>query len=259
MLRILERVYFALSLALGRVLRGSRYATVDVVCDVDAAHVRKRRLWYAPLLVALGGPLVRVLDTGVRVLAQAEWEAREGLLYEQLYGKAMQVDDRGHLLLPVLGQRTLAALLEDPRVGETERFRAIELATQALAQFHHRGFTHGDAMAENVLVDVEGGLARWFDFETVHDARRSGAWCRADDVRALLATSLHRTALPRYERVIRLVMDAYSDVRIAASVLDAFDSPLHRPLSFHLGQAPLSFHQHRAIASLLRERVGSPL
>ena len=51
-----------------------------------------------------------------------------------------------------------------------------------------------DAMAENVLVDLDAGVARWFDFETVHEASRPQIWRRADDVRALLATCLLRTA-----------------------------------------------------------------
>ena len=58
------------------------------------------------------------------------------------------------------------------------------------------GFTHGDAMAENVMVDLEAGVAHWFDFETIHDSRRPMAWRRADDVRALLVTCLVRT-VPR--------------------------------------------------------------
>ena len=61
---------------------------------------------------------------------------------------------------------TLATLLEDPELEESVRKRAIELAVVALAEFHHLGFTHGDAMAENVMVDLEAGVAHWFDFET---------------------------------------------------------------------------------------------
>ena len=45
------------------------------IVDQDGERqVRKRRLFYAPLLVWMGGPLVRILDTGGRVLPQRDWE-----------------------------------------------------------------------------------------------------------------------------------------------------------------------------------------
>jgi hypothetical protein len=56
--------------------------------------------------------------------------------------------------------------------SSTSRYgkRAIGHAVIALAELHHLGFTHGDAMAENVTVDLEAGVARWFDFETIHES-----------------------------------------------------------------------------------------
>ena len=156
--------------------------------------MRKRRLFYAPLLVWMGGPLVRILDTGVRVLPQRDWEERERRIYRSLYGASIRIDADGTLVLPCLAGETLATLLEDPELEESVRKRAIERAVVALAEFHRLGFTHGDAMAENVLVDLEAGVAHWFDFETIHDSSRPMAWRRADDVRALLVTCLVRTA-----------------------------------------------------------------
>ena len=89
-------------------------------------------------------------------------------------------------------------VLDDPNLEESLRKRAIELAVVALAEFHRLGFTHGDAMAENVLIDLDRGLAHWFDFETVHDSSRPITWRRADDVRALLVTCMVRT-VPKNE------------------------------------------------------------
>jgi protein-S-isoprenylcysteine O-methyltransferase Ste14 len=87
----------------------------------------------------------------------------------------------------------LVALQEDPELQESVRKRAIKRAVIALAEFHRLGFTHGDAMADNVVVDLEAGVAHWFDFETIHDSRRPMTWRRADDVRALIVTCLIRT------------------------------------------------------------------
>ncbi len=121
-------------------------------------QVRKSRLFYAPLLIWLGGPLVRILDTGVRVLRQRDWEEREQRIYQSLRGTSIRIDADGTLVLPCLAGETLATLLEDPALEESVRKTAIERAVVALAEFHRLGFTHGDAMAENVLISRPGRL-----------------------------------------------------------------------------------------------------
>ena len=196
-----ERAYFVLCSALGRLLRSAAYSKARIVEQDGERQVRKRRLFYAPLLVWMGGPLVAILDTGVRVLRQREWEERERLMYWRLHGASIRIENDGTLILPCLAGETLAALLEDPTLEEPVRKRIIEQAVVALAEFHRLGFTHGDAMAENVL--IESDAARWFDFETVHDSRRPVAWRRADDVRALAVTCLVRTVRESHAGTLR--------------------------------------------------------
>jgi hypothetical protein len=251
-----DRAYFLLCSGLGRLLRAARYSTARIVEHDGELQVRKHRVFYAPLLVWLGGPLVRLLDTGVRVLPQRDWEERERQLYPSLTGHSIQVDADGALILPRLPGKTLATLLEDPELDESARQRAIELAVVALAGFHARGCTHGDAMAENVMVDLEAGAAHWFDFETIHDSSRPMAWRRADDVRALLVTCLVRTVPERHAEILQLILDVYADEEVARLLAASFTSVLRRPLTFHLAQAPLSFQCFREIARLLRERLG---
>ena len=262
-----ERAYFGLCLALGRLLRSAKYSSR--ASSRDELQVRKHRLFYAPLLVWLGGPLVRILDTGVRVLPQRDWEERERLIHRRLHGTSIRIDADGTLVLPCLAGETLATLLEDPELDECVRKTAIELAVVALVEFHRLGFTHGDAMAENVLVDLaprrgwgrpehssKGALrvAHWFDFETVHDPSRPMAWRRADDVRALLVTCLLRTVAEKRAETLRLILDAYADEGTTRLLATSFASVLRRPLVFHLAQAGLSFECYGEIASLLVER-----
>ena len=251
MRELAERAYFLLCLALGRLLRGGRYSKVWIREQNGEFQVRKRRLFYAPLLVWLGGPLVRILDTGVRVLPQRDWEEREALIYRSLYGTSIRIEADGTRVLPHLPGRTLACLLNDPELEESARQRAIEKAVVALADFHRQGFTHGDAMAENVMVDLEADVAQWFDFETVHDPERPMAWRRADDVRALLATCLVRTVPQEVARTLQLILDVYADDRVTRLLAPSFTSVWRRPLTFHLGQAGLSFQRFREIARSL--------
>lgn len=255
MRELAERAYFLLCLVLGRLLRSARYSEARIVHQDGELQVRKRRFFFAPLLVWMSNPLVRILDTGVRVLPQRDWEERERRIYRSLRGTSIRIDSDGMLVLPRLAGETLATLLEDPDLEESLRKRAIERAVVALAEFHHLGLTHGDAMAENVLVDLETGVANWFDFETIHDASRPMAWRRADDVRALLVTCLIRTVPERIAETLQLILDVYADERVTRLLATSFTSVLRRPLTFHLAQAGLSFQCFREIARLLRERL----
>ena len=249
------RAYFESCLLLGRLLRETRYSSIRIVDNAGVREVHKRRAPYAPLLVALGEPLVRALDTGVSVLAQADWERREFVLFETLYGKAVRVEGDGTLVLPYLPGRTLATILADRSLGPATPATAVQLAVAALADFHARGFTHGDAMAENAVVDLEEGVARWFDFETVHEPSRNETWRRADDVRALLATCVLRTPRANYAEVVDRILDGYGDTAIVRHLATAFSSTTQRVLVFHLGQAPLAYESYREIGQLLSHRL----
>ena len=250
-----ERLWFGIAFGIGRLLRTGKYSIVQIVVDDGELRVRKRRAFHAPLLLALGGALFKVLGTGVRVLGQREWEERERRVYLAVHGMSIGVDADGTLVLPRLGGKTLAALLEGTEPDASARDRAIALAVEALVGLHAAGYTHGDAMAENVMVDVEGGVARWFDFETVHDPMRPIPWRQADDVRALLATCLLRTPPAELAPTLARILDAYGNDAVTQLVATTFASVLRRPLVFHLGQAELSFRAFRKIGGLLTDRA----
>jgi hypothetical protein len=253
--KLTERAYFLMCVALAWLLRSTKYSKVRIVDQGGERQLEKYRVFYAPLLVSMGVPLVRLLDTGVRVLPQRDWEERERRVYRSLYGTSPWSDVDGMLVLPYLAGETLAAVLDDPTRAESVRRRALELAVLALADFHHRGFTHGDAMAENVMVDLAAGTARWFDFETMHESSRSLEWRCADDLRALLVTCLVRTHPEKVAATLQLIMDVYADQAVTRHLAASFTSVFRRPLTFHLAQAGLSFWRFRQIARLLSARV----
>jgi hypothetical protein len=254
MRELAERTYFHCCLALGWLLRFGRYSQAKIISQDGEFQVRKRRLFYAPCLVWLGGPLFRILGTGVRVLSQLGWEERERLVYQNLHDSSVRVEADGTLVLPYLAGEALATLLDNPGLEESSRQRAIALAVASLAEFHHLGLTHGDAMAENVLIDLDSGVAHWFDFETLHDVRRPIAWHRADDVRALLMTCLARTAPEKFASTLHLILDRYADEGVSRVLAASFTSIWRRSLPFHLGQARLSWRRYRAIVRLLGAR-----
>ena len=238
-------------------LRSARYSTVRIVHQDGQRLVRKHRRFYAPLLIWLSDLLVRILDAGVRVLRQRDWEERERRIYRSLHGASIRVDANGVLVLPLLAGHTLATLLEDPALEESIRKRAMEHAAIALAEFHRQGFNHGDAMAENVLVDLEAGVAHWFDFETIHEASRPIAWRRADDVRALLVTCLVRTVPEKRVETLEFILDVYADEDVTRVLAESFTSVWRRSLTLHLLQARLSFQCFREIGGQLAARYES--
>lgn len=249
-----SHTYFVLCLAAGRMLRSARYSTAQVVHQDADPLVRKHRRFYAPLVIRMGDLLVRLLNTGVWILPQRDWEKRERGIYRSVYDLSIRIDVDGTLVLPCLAGKTLATLLEEPDLKESTRKWAIERAVIALAQFHSLGFTHGDAMAENVM--VEGGVARWFDFETVHDSGRPMVWRRADDLRALIVTCLVRTVPAKRAETLAFIVDVYADDEVIRVLATSFTSIWRRSLAFHLAQARLSFYWFEEIGRLLRERVG---
>lgn len=237
--------YFVLCWTAGQMLRSARYSTVRIVHQDHDPLVRKHRRFYAPLLIRMGDLLVRLLNTGVWVLQQRDWETRERGIYRSVYDRSIRIDEDGTLVLPCLAGTTLAALLEEPDLKESIRKWAIERAVIALADFHRLGFTHGDAMAENVM--VEAGVARWFDFETIHDASRPMVWRRADDLRALIVTCLVRTVPEKRAETLAFIVDVYADKEVTRVLAASFTSVWRRSLTFHLAQAPLSFRSFQEI------------
>ena len=257
--QLIQRTWYLGCLALGRLLRSGKYAKTRTLGE----EVHKQRRFYAPFLISMGGPLMKLLDTGVRVLPQREWEKRERQVWPDVRVAG------GTLIMPRLAGETLAALLERASV----RQKAIELAAAALALLHRNGFTHGDAMAENVMVDLEGGVARWFDFETVHEAKRPVAWREADDLRALIATTLLRTTSECYSETLELILSSYTTgaptrgaptepaptrgapttgaPTSGAPTLLAEAFAARRPLSYYLGQAALPYRRYQEIGQLL--------
>ena len=249
---MIDRAYFSLCRGLAWTLRSARYSRVRTD-DQRPGVVLKRRAFYGPVFIWMGGLVVRVLDTGIRILGSREWVERERQIYEVLHREPVRVDSDGTVVLPYLAGQTLAALLENLNLDESSRARAIERAAAALAEFHRLGFTHADAMAENVLVDLDAGVAHWFDFETVHEPGRSVAWKRADDVRALVGTCLIRTVPEKLNETLKIIVNAYTDREVTRLLAMSFTSVWRRSLAFHLAQAGLSFERFHEIGRLLRE------
>lgn len=247
-------LWFSFARTCGGVLRNARYASVDTIAP-DATHVRKKRALFAPVLIRMGRWLLRVLNSGIEVLEQDEWHAREQFMYRELYNAEAIVESSGAILLPKLRGVTLASLLERHDLPLQEKIRAVGISAVSLEEFHARGFSHGDAMATNGLVVPSANRTYWIDFETAHESRLSLNERHADDLRAFISTVALRFAPANLPAVLETIDQSYENGEVKGLTAAYFSTVWHRALIFHLGQAPLSRETFLELGGLMKARL----
>ena len=255
-MRMLSFVYYHVAMAIGAAMRNAKYSIVSVEDDGATIKVRKVRAWYAPALIAAHATLMKVLNAGVRVLPNRRWAAHEQYMFARLYNMQVRTGAAGVLVVPRIEGRTLSSLLADEEVADDNRMRALALAVASLAYLHQRGFTHGDAMADNVMVSLAAGIARWFDFENMHDSKRSKTWRQADDLRALVDTVMVRCPVHLRGNALQVIIYGYPDVQVMRQMRSVNRSIWQRALPVHLGQAPLAFVDWHEVATMIEVIAG---
>ena len=252
------RAYFVLCVALGRLLRSGTYSTTPDRRGGRERQVRKSRvvLRAPPGLAgwaAAQDPRYRRAGPPAAGLGGAGAPASTGASAARRFGSR----PTGRSSCRASLERRWRRLLEDPELDESVRKTAIERAVVALAEFHRAGFTHGDAMAENVLVDLEpasptGSTSRRCMIRVARSPGDVPTTCGHCSPRA---SSGHRPE--KRAETLQLILDVYADEGVTRVLAASFTSVLRRPLTFHLAQAGLSLRCFREIGRLLRERCGA--
>lgn len=224
--------------------------------------IAKRRRRFVPPLIGLGNLALRLMGSGIRVLPDPEWHARERALHLALHAIELEAGPEGWLILPRWPGVVLADLARDRREPAPSRLLGLAAAVRALRALHRvdlRGLgrgapgplSHGDATARNVLFDFESGIARWFDFDTAHDPNQPSTWRHADDLRALIYSAAESFVDLPVTALLRTVRDAYPDPAPWGDLRDRLSrGTLHRSL-LHLAQACPSLGRRRELESLL--------
>lgn len=219
---------------------------------------RKRRRWYAPLLIACA----QITRPRFLVLSGAEWLAWEGAVYAQLYGEQIQGEGEA-LELPARPGQPLAQILLAP-IDLDRAVGAVATALRALAEIHERAillpdgtaraFSHGDATVANVTFLERAARAWWFDFETAHPAGRPHAWRCADDIRALLFSAAAILGEASIADLARLPAAHYPSATVLAALHGCMQELLLRPDPLHIAQTRVGFQLNRALAqAILRQ------
>ncbi len=230
---------------LGRTLQATDLCEITV----SGSIVEKRRTPAAYFLIPPGNLLLALHPVAVAVVNVEDWARWEGHLYRRLYGSVVRRDGQT-LLLPRLPGEPVSDQLHDPR--------AMPAAVAALWDLHQRDLrglplSHGDAAVENVLFD--GRTARWFDFDAMHDQRRSPRLRHADDLRALLFSAVGR-APERLDAILSAVL-TYPDRSVLRRLITLASSRRLALSPYHHGQALMSAYMHAELLSELRYRMTS--
>ena len=243
-----KRPLWALACLAGRVLTRVRLSRLVSGVEAGQTVYLKSRRWYAGALICATN---RFLAPGVYVLPNREWLLWEPAIYRLLYGWTVQATTAGQLSLPEIPGMVLTALLRSVHIDAQTRLDALIAATGALSQLHRlwvrfpNGVTgwlsHGDATTDNVICDSATGKARWFDFETIHDSRRSKEWRQADDLRALAYSAAARLPEEELALAAHLLMAAYTDRPILRAFCQAVERLQQRSDVFHFAQTGISY------------------
>ncbi len=285
----------------GKLLASIPLNHVTYLADPGATIYRKRRRWYAGMLIWGATTFLR---PNFYVLPQRDWLNWEAGLYHQFYGWEVQVEG-SELLMPAIPGTRLIDFLQSPHEiklcarpstgsgrtdkipfalslskGEPEpvegpkgnsylislQLAAIAAAIRALRQLHETRvcfpgggedfFSHGDASARNVIYEPESGLARWFDFETVHARCCPREWRWADDLRALTYSVAAFLPPSQFAALAQSLCVNYPD-RATLSALASLAGQLrHQPDPFHFGQTRIDDRRNELWTTILQVSTG---
>ena len=162
--------------------------------------------------------------------------------------------------MPAIPGTVLAGYLKSANEANAQ-LAAIAAAIRALRQLHETRvrfpdgdegfFSHGDASAENVIYELGSGLARWFDFETVHESLRPREWRRADDLRALTYSVAALLPPNKFPDLARSLRANYPDPPVLRELVRHAERLRSKSDPFHLGQTNIDYRRSELWVSVL--------
>lgn len=240
-------------------LAGCELHRLEEIPSDSGIQIRKTRRRGTRGLIGLGNLYLRFHGVGVEVLADEEWLRWEQAI--RLAASAMpaqpehipvsplvQIDGRG-LISPHLPGKCLHLLLADRSLPVTDALHMLGLAVQSLRRLHQiqidwgdghpQPLSHGDATAENVIVDSAAGEAPWIDFDTRHQPRLNVNDRHADDVRALLVSAALHLPASAFPALVSQVVNSYPVPAVLNSLKDRWLRTIRNPDPYRLAQGPL--------------------
>ena len=213
--------------------------------DDGRSLVRKRRSWFAWLLIFPGNVVFWFRRVPLRVLYTGQWLRWERRLKLALRNESIPVC--AELLCETIPGQPLSQCLCDRQVESGDRLTRLKIATRALKDLHKEtislpGFerpivlSHGDATVANVLYCDPTEQAEWFDFDLRHNLGVDTDQRHADDLRSLIFSAGVFCPAGELESIVSMVKHEYSCDRVWAALQSQLVSRWFWFDLFHLSQ-----------------------
>lgn len=195
---------------------------------------KRRRPLTMPLLPAWNMWLT-VLGEPVRVESGQPWRDRERAIHRVMHHDDIFEGRRRALLIPLRPGTRADELL----CGAEDHELTLTAAVEALQALHESGFTHGDAVLRNVVVDPTTGTGYWIDYETSHADGVRTPRRRADDLWTFARSAAHSLG-PRYaEQIADTVVTACLDEATREALKAEISDPTRSTSVLALARSPL--------------------
>ena len=259
-----RRALFQITALYGRGLYALKLGRVRRVERQGQLFYIKTRRGYSAALVGVGNAILKLCRSELLGLGERDWlaweQAMARLAWPDEVAKCVRVRGRS-LECPALPGEPLSEILRSNRSPKA-RMNAVRLTVHELLQLQRlevrfpdgglRLWSHGDAHAKNVIVDLKRQGASWFDFETIHEAWCSPEWRQADDLRALAYSCAACCSPCEHAELARAVVAAIPCPRLRAELGRQSRRLGRRARAFHLAQAPLGWDAHQSFGRALQ-------
>lgn len=232
-----------LLLSLARLMAATHLNQVRFLNEGGQPIVAKRRRGYSPVVIFFGNWVSRMRRVPVIVMQNKAWHDWERRVNPAVNGFEAACDARGWLRVPLGEGRSLQEYLASSEYGLEQKLAALRVAARALRQLHEtrlpgsgEWLSHGDATVRNVAYDAGRQRARWFDFDLRHDLRTEAALRHADDLRALIFSSLPWVEPTTIEQYAGAMLAGYGNGPALVRLRELVNAPLLDYGLYHLAQ-----------------------
>lgn len=231
--------------------------------------IQKRRRWFAQLIVPPGNVFVRIMGCPIVVLPSAQWLEWERSVENSTRRNLVIGDSLDPVMRPagLLCRRVpgiaLGHVLAGHQFSLEQKLAAVHWSLTALRRLHEQvadwgeglrqSISHGDATANNVIVDVSRRTACWIDFDTRHRPDVSELDRRTDDLWVFIFSSAVHLPRSVFPDLADLLISAHVDELFLRRFRQRLANEWGSPTVAQWAQAPLQTSTATALrAALLR-------
>jgi hypothetical protein len=253
---------------LGLMLSMVRLHRVEFVSVDGDEVVRKRRKRFAHLIIPPGNLFLKITGSPVIVLPLTPWLEWEHAVETSTRRSLLSMDpfESGTALCfrPVPGT-SLRQVLAAGDFSTKQKSDAIRWSLASLRMLHEsvadwgngvrQSISHGDATANNVIVDFNKKTACWVDFDTRHQPHISEADRRTDDLRALIYSSAVYLPASSFPDLADILIAAQLNAAIVRHFRQRLTNEWIDLTAAQLAQAPLRWYAATALRSALLQSL----